>query len=293
MIQIGILSCEAECYSTQRLVEAAKKRGHEVNIINTVRCFLQIATGELSIHYGEGLPKVNAVIPRIGASVTLYGTTVVRQFENMHIYTLNDAAAILRSRDKLHSLQLLAQHVPLPKTGFAHTQEDLLNIIEKMGGYPLVIKLLEGSQGKGVILAETPATATSIVDSFHRLKAQFLVQQYIEDAHGSDIRCFVIGDEVVATMQRQAQAGEFRANLHRGGKGTYIEITAEERAMAIKAAKIMGLNVAGVDILRTPKKSMVLEVNSSPGLKGIEHVSGIDIAGKIIEYIENQIKGRL
>jgi len=292
MIQIGILSCEAECYSTQRLMEAAKKRGHEVSIINTVRCFLQIASNELSIHYNEGLPKVDAIIPRIGASVTLYGTTLVRQFGNMKVYTLNEAAAILRSRDKLHSLQLLAQHVPLPKTGFAHSPEDLYEIIEKIGGYPLVIKLLEGSQGKGVILAETAATAMSIFDSFHRLKAPFLVQQYIAEACGSDIRCFVIGDEVIATMQRKAQAGEFRANLHRGGVGSPIEITEEERAMAIKAAKVLGLNVAGVDILRTPKKSMVLEVNSSPGLKGIEHVSGQDIAGKIIEYIEKQIKER-
>ena len=217
-----------------------------------------------------------------------YGTTLVRQLQMMGIFTVNSSLAIIQSRDKLHSLQLLAKHVPLPKTAFAHTPEDIQKAIHELGGYPLIIKLLEGSQGKGVILAETPHTAVSIIDSFHCLRAPLLVQEYVAEAKGSDIRCFVIHDEVVATMQRQAQVGEFRANLHRGGKAEPVEITKEERAIAIKAARVMGLNIAGVDLLRGKDKSMVLEVNSSPGLKGIEQASGVDIASKIIEFIEKR-----
>jgi ribosomal protein S6--L-glutamate ligase len=290
-MQIGILSCEPSCYSTRRLIAAGEQRGHRVHVFNTLRTYLHITSNELAIHSeGLPLPKLDALIPRIGASVTFYGTTLVRQLQAMGIFSVNDSQAIIRSRDKLHSLQLLAPHVPLPKTGFAHSPEDIQGVIKKIGGYPLIIKLLEGSQGKGVILAETPNTTSSIVDSFHRLRAPFLVQQYIEEAKGCDIRCLVIDGQVVATMKREAQGGEFRANLHRGGKALAVEITPEERDMAIKAAQIMGLQVSGVDILRTPKGSMVLEVNSSPGLRGIEQASGKDIAGKIMEYVERKAK---
>lgn len=293
-MQIGILSCEPTCYSTRRLVAAGEDRGHRIFVFNTTRTFLHINTGELSV-YTEGapIPKLDAVIPRIGASVTFYGTTLVRQLQNMGIFAVNDSQSIVRSRDKLHSLQLLAQHVPVPKTGFAHTPEDIQGVIKKIGKFPIIIKLLEGSQGKGVILAETPNATSSIVDSFHRLRAPFLVQQYIEEAKGFDIRCLVIDGQVVAAMKRQAQGDEFRANLHRGGKAVEVDITREENDMALKAAEVMGLQVAGVDILRTPKQSMVLEVNSSPGLRGIEHASGKDIAGKMIEFIEKKTKKHL
>lgn len=291
-MKIAILSRKRSLYSTRRLVEAAEERGHQAQVINTLRAYMNIASNRPEIHYdGRILSDFDAVIPRIGASVTFYGTALLRQFEMMGVYPLNESVAISRSRDKLRSLQLLARKgIGLPVTGFAHSPDDIQDLITMVGGAPLVIKLLEGTQGIGVVLAETQKAAESVIEAFMGLRANILVQEYIREAGGADIRCFVIGDKVVAAMKRQAVAGEFRSNLHRGGSASIIKITPEERSTAVRAANIMGLNVAGVDILRSNHGAVVMEVNSSPGLEGIEAATGKDIAGMIIEFIERNAR---
>jgi ribosomal protein S6--L-glutamate ligase len=294
-MKIAILSRNAKLYSTQRLIEAAKVREHEVRVLDVLRCYMNITSHRPSIHYmGEDLTDFDAVIPRIGASVTFYGTAVLRQFEMMGVYPLSESVAITRSRDKLRSLQLLARKgVGLPVTGFAHAPDDIDDLLKMVGGAPVVIKLLEGTQGIGVVLADNKKAAQSIIEAFMGLKTHILVQEFIKETAGADIRCFVIGDKVVAAMKRQAPEGEFRSNLHRGGTASPVRITPEERATAIRAAQTMGLNVAGVDILRSNQGPLVIEVNSSPGLEGIEATTGEDIAGKIIEFIEkNATRGR-
>ncbi|MDB6095825.1 MAG: ribosomal protein modification protein [Francisellaceae bacterium] len=287
-MRIAILSRRKKLYSTARLVEAAQERGHEVEVIDTLRCYMNIASHKPSVHYdGKKVEGFDAVIPRIGASITFYGTAVLRQFEMMGIFPVNESVAISRSRDKLRSLQLLARKgIGLPITGFAHSPDDTQDLLKMVGGSPVVIKLIEGTQGMGVVLAETPKAAESVIEAFAGLKVPILIQEFIKEAECSDIRCFVVGDKVVATMKRQAKPGEFRSNIHRGGKGSAIKITPEERSTAVRAAKVMGLNVAGVDILRSNHGPVVLEVNSSPGLKGIEGTTGIDVASKIIDFIE-------
>ncbi len=287
-MRIAILSRNSKLYSTQRLVEAAIQRGHEVKVIDVLRCYMNITAHQPSIHYkGDILAGFDAVIPRIGASVTFYGTAVLRQFEMMGVYPLNESVAITRARDKLRSLQLLARKgIGMPVTGFAHAPDDIDDLIKMVGGPPLVIKLLEGTQGIGVVLAETYQAAESVIQAFLGLKEHILVQEYIAETQGSDIRCFVIGDKVVAAMRRQARQGEFRSNIHRGGSANLVKITPEERSTAVRAARTIGLNVAGVDILRSKHGPLVLEVNSSPGLKGIEAATGKDIASQMIEFIE-------
>lgn len=287
-MKLGILSRKKELYSTRRLVEAAEERGHSVRVIDPLRCYMNISANNPTIHFkGEDLGGFDAIIPRIGASITFYGTAVVRQFEMMGVYCLNESQAITRARDKLRSMQLLSREgIGLPITGFAHSPDDTEDLVSLIGKPPLIIKLLEGTQGKGVVLAETKKAAESVIDAFRNLDAYFLVQEFIGEAMGSDIRCFVVGDEVVASMMRRAKEGEFRSNLHRGGKAEPIEITAAERTTAIHAAQIMGLNVAGVDIIRGKNGPLVLEVNSSPGLEGIEKSTVKNVAGLIIEFIE-------
>lgn len=291
-MKIGILSRKPELYSTIRLVEAAEQRGHEVAVINHLLCYMNITSSNPSIHYkGDVLSDYDAIIPRIGASVTFYGMAVVRQFEMMGVYSVNESVAIGRSRDKLRSLQLLARKgIGLPVSGFAHSTKATDDLIDMVGGAPLIVKLLEGTQGKGVVLAETHKAAESTIEAFRVLKTRFLVQQFIKEAGGADIRCFVVGDRVIASMIRQSKPGEFRSNLHRGGTASLIKITPEERATAVKSAKIMGLNVAGVDLLRSNSGPMVMEVNSSPGLEGIEAAAGKDVAGAIITFIEKNAK---
>jgi ribosomal protein S6--L-glutamate ligase len=293
-MKIAVLSQKKNLYSTRRLMEAAKQRGHEVRVIDPLRCYMNITSHQPVIHHrGKPLNDLDAVIPRIGASILFYGTALVRQFEAMGIFTLNSSAAISRARDKLHSMQLLScKGIGLPVTGFAHAPDDIKGVIKMVGDAPLVIKLLEGTQGIGVVLAETNNAAESVIDAFWGLKANILIQEYIKEAEGSDIRCFVIGSRVIAAMQRRAREGEFRANLHRGGTATPVKLTAEERAMAVRAAKAIGLNVAGVDILRSKRGPLVIEVNSSPGLEGIENSSGKDIAAAMIQFIEDNLKSR-
>jgi len=291
-VKIAILSRKKTLYSTRRLVEAAQQRGHEAHVIDTLRCYMNIVSHKPEIHYrGENLTGFDAVIPRIGASITFYGTAVVRQFEMMGVYSLNESVAIARSRDKLRSVQLLARKgIGLPVSGFAHSPDDVQDLIKMVGGAPVVIKLLEGTQGIGVVLAETQKAAESVIEAFMGLKANILVQEFIQEAGGADIRCLVIGDKVVAAMQRQAREGEFRSNLHRGGSASLVKITPEERSTAVRAAAVMGLNVAGVDILRSHHGPVVMEVNSSPGLEGIETITDRDIAGMIIEFIVREAK---
>lgn len=291
-MKIAILSRNKKLYSTRRLVEAAEAQGHEVRVVDTLHCYMDITSNKPSVQYkGELLDGYNAVIPRIGASITFYGTAVLRQFEMMGVYPVNESVAISRSRDKLRSLQLLSRKgVGLPVTGFCHSPDNIQDLIKLVGGAPLVIKLLEGTQGIGVVLAETKKAAESVIEAFMGLKANIMVQEYIKEAGGADIRCFVIGDKVVAAMKRQAQEGEFRSNLHRGGSAEVIKLTPEERSTAVRSAKIMGLNVAGVDILRSNHGPVVMEVNSSPGLRGIEEATGKDVAGMIIKFIEKQAK---
>ncbi|MDW5378182.1 30S ribosomal protein S6--L-glutamate ligase [Halomonas sp. HP20-15] len=287
-MHIALLSRNRNLYSTRRLVEAGQSRGHSVRVVDTLRCYMNIASHRPSIHYkGAELETFDAVIPRIGASVTFYGCAVLRQFEMMSTYVLNDNVSITRSRDKLRSLQLLSRKgLGLPITGFAHSPDDIPDLITMVKGAPLVIKLLEGTQGIGVVLAETNQAAESVIQAFMGMKANIMVQEYIKEARGADIRCFVIGDKVVASMKRQAAEGEFRSNLHRGGSASVIRITPEERSTAIRAAKAMGLRVAGVDLLRSNHGPVIMEVNSSPGLQGIENATGRDIAGLIIEHLE-------
>jgi ribosomal protein S6--L-glutamate ligase len=291
-MKIGILSRKEALYSTSRLKEAAILLDHEVQIINPLRCYMNITSHHPAIHYkGEELKGFDAIIPRIGASITFYGTAVVRQFEMMGVYCVNESVAISRSRDKLRSLQLLARRgIGLPVTGFAHSTKFTADLISMVGGSPLVVKMLEGTQGIGVVLAETQKAAQSVIEAFRGLKANILVQEYIKEASGSDVRCFVIGGKVVASMIRKGGEGEFRSNIHRGGKASVIRITPEERSTAIRAAKIMGLNVAGVDMLRSNHGPVVMEVNSSPGLEGIEKTTKVDIASLVIKFIEKNAK---
>ena len=287
-MKIGILSRKAELYSTRRLVEAARGRDHEVHVINPLRCYMDITSHHPEIHYkGEKLQGFDAIIPRIGASITYYGTAVVRQFEMIGVYCLNESVAITRSRDKLRSLQLLARKgLGLPVTGFAHSTQYTDDLISLVGGAPLVVKMIEGTQGVGVVLAETDKAAQSVIQAFRSLKANILVQEFVKESSGRDIRCWVIGDKVVAAMLRQGPEGEFRSNLHRGGRAETIRITPEERSTAVRAAKIMGLRVAGVDMLRSNHGPVIMEVNSSPGLEGIEKTTGKDVAGMVIAFIE-------
>jgi ribosomal protein S6--L-glutamate ligase len=269
------------------LKEAGKNRGHDVHIVDYLRCYMDIASRRPQVIY-QGAPlQVDAVIPRIGASNTFYGTAVVRQFEMMGVFVANESQAISRSRDKLRSLQLLAREgIGLPVTGFARSTRDPRGLIQLVGGAPLVIKLLEGTQGIGVVLAETEQAAESVIEAFRGLEANILVQEFIREAKGVDIRCFVVGGKVIAAMMRQASKGEFRSNLHRGGKAAPVRITPEERSTAVRSAKTMGLHVAGVDLLRSNHGPVVMEVNSSPGLEGIERASGHDVAGEVIGFIE-------
>jgi ribosomal protein S6--L-glutamate ligase len=291
-MKIGILSTNRNLYSTRRLVEAGEERGHTMRVVNHKRCYMNIATSRPAVHYrGEVLNDFDAVIPRIGASVTFYGTAVVRQFEMMDVYALNESVAISRSRDKLRAIQLLSRRgIGLPVTGFANSPDDTEDLLNQVGGAPVVIKLLEGTQGKGVVLAETRNAAESVIDAFRGLSANFLVQEFIKEAGGADLRCFVVGDKVVAAMMRQGAEGEFRSNLHRGGSAKVVKITPEERSTATRAARIMGLNMAGVDLLRSNHGPVVMEVNSSPGLEGIEKATKKNVAGIIIEFVEKNAK---
>jgi ribosomal protein S6--L-glutamate ligase len=293
-MKIGILSVDPELYSTRRLRETAARRGHAVAVIDPLRCYMNITANNPTIHYGGyEVRGLDAIIPRIGASITFYGTAVVRQFEMMGVYSLNESIAISRSRDKLRSLQLMARKgIGLPVTGFAHSTEYTEDLIEQVGGAPLVLKLLEGTQGIGVVLTETAQAAKSVVEAFRGLNANILIQEFIKEANGSDIRCFVIGRRVVAAILRTGKPGEFRSNLHRGGEAKPIKITPEERSAAVRAARVVGLRVAGVDILRSSRGPLVLEVNSSPGLEGIETTTGTDIADLVIAFIEKNAKPR-
>jgi ribosomal protein S6--L-glutamate ligase len=291
-MKIAILSTNRNLYSTRRLVEAGHERGHEMPVYNHKRCYMNIMSSNPEIHYnGEAIQNVDAIIPRIGASVSFYGTAVVRQFEVMGVYSVNESVAIGRSRDKLRASQLLSRRgIGLPKTGFASAPGDTDDLLKLVGGPPVVIKLLEGTQGVGVVLAETRKAAESVIEAFRGLKANFIVQEFIKEAGGADLRCFVIGDKVVASMIRQAREGEFRSNLHRGGTAKLVKITPEERRTAVRSARVMGLNVAGVDLLRSARGPVVMEVNSSPGLEGIEQATGRDVAGMVIEFIEKNAR---
>ncbi|MCE3044403.1 MULTISPECIES: 30S ribosomal protein S6--L-glutamate ligase [Legionella] len=292
-MKIAILATNPHLYSHQRLKEAGEAAGHEVNIINPLYCYMNVAASSPKVHYrgGEPLPKYDAVIPRIGASITYYGTAVLRHMETMGMYTLNESIAISRSRDKFRSLQILARKgIPMPLTSFAQSPDDTEDLIRMVGGAPLVIKLLEGTQGKGVILADSHQSAVSIINAFKEMSANILVQEFIQESKGTDIRCFVIGDKVVAAVKRQAKEGEFRANVHQGGKAQKVALSPQERAIAIGAAKAMGLKVAGVDLIRSNHGPLVLEINSSPGLEGVEKATHINIAGKIIQYIEKNAR---
>ncbi|MEX2581233.1 MAG: 30S ribosomal protein S6--L-glutamate ligase [Verrucomicrobiales bacterium] len=292
-MKIAILSRNKKLYSTRRLFESAEARGHEVRVIDYVRCHMEITSMRPAIFLGdEKLTGFDAIIPRIGATYTHFGCAVVRQFEMMGVYSVNESVAISRSRDKLRSLQLLARKgIGLPVTGFAHDPRTTEALIKQVGGAPLVIKLLEGTQGVGVVLTETKKAAESVIEAFRGLNANILAQEFIKEAGGADIRCLVVGGKVVAAMKRQGKEGEFRSNLHRGGSASIVKITPEERSTATRAAKILGLNVAGVDLLRSNHGPVVLEVNSSPGLEGIENATGKDVAALIIELIEKAEKG--
>lgn len=287
-MKIAVLSRNPRLYSTRRLVEAGQQRGHKMTVIDTLRAYMNIASHKPQIHYrGRPLEEFDAVIPRIGASVTFYGCAVLRQFEMMGVFPLNESVAISRSRDKLRSLQLLSRRgLGMPVTGFAHSPDDIPDLIDMVGGAPLVIKLLEGTQGIGVVLCETHKAAESVIEAFMGLEQNIMAQEYIREAGGADIRCFVVGEKVIASIKRQAKPGEFRSNLHRGGTASLVKISPEERMTAIRAAKVMGLNVAGVDILRSNRGPLVMEVNSSPGLEGIETTTGKDVAAIIIQYLE-------
>lgn len=287
-MKIVILSRNPRLYSTRRLIEAAEIRGHEALVLDHTKCYMSLKQGQPSIHYkGKEIENVNAVIPRIGASVTFYGTAIVRQFEMMNIFSTNPSQAITRSRDKLRSMQLLAKAgLGMPITGFANHINDVDDLINMVGGAPLVIKLLEGTQGIGVVLAETTKAAQSVIEAFHGLDADILIQEFIKESRGADIRAFVVNGRIVGAMKRQAKDGEFRSNLHRGGTSSLINLTMKERYTALKAAKVLGLSVAGVDMLQSKRGPLIMEVNSSPGLEGIERATGEDIAGKIIEFVE-------
>ncbi len=293
-MKIGILSRRGSLYSTARLRQAALDRGHEAVVVDYLRCYMNITSRRPKVLYAGKPLLFDAIIPRIGATYTFYGSAVVRQFEVMGVFSANDSQAITRARDKLRSLQLLAgEGLGMPVTSFAHSTKDIDGLIEIVGGAPLIIKLLEGTQGVGVVLAETSKAAESVVAAFRQLDANILVQQFIREAGGADIRAFVVGRRVVAAMKRQAAAGEFRSNLHRGGKAKQIKLTPEERKTAVKAAHTLGLQVAGVDMLRSAHGPLVIEVNASPGLEGIEKATGVDVAGTVIEFLERRVARRL
>jgi ribosomal protein S6--L-glutamate ligase len=291
-LRIAILSRNPKLYSTRRLIEAGTALGHQVDVIDTMHCYMDITSSQSSVRYnGKPLPYYDAVIPRIGASVTFYGTSVVRQFEMMGTFSVNESVAISRSRDKLRSLQLLSRKgIGMPRTGFAHHPDKIDDLIKNVGGAPVVIKLLEGTQGIGVVLAHTQKTAEAIIEAFMGLNADILVQEYIKEAGGADVRCLVVGGKVIAAMKRQAAEGEFRSNLHRGGSASIVKLSPAERKTAINAAKTMGLNMCGVDILRSNSGPVVIEVNSSPGLGGIETATGKDVARMIIQFLEKNAK---
>ncbi len=291
-MRIALLTRNANLYSHVRLIEAAEQRGHTMDPIDTLKVYINIASHRPEMRYrGDIVEGYDAVIPRIGASITSFGTAVLRQFEVQGIYPLNESVAITRSRDKLRSFQLLSRRgIGLPLTAFAHATSEAEDLIDMVGGTPVVIKLLEGTQGVGVVLADTMDAARSMIQAFGKLKANILVQEYIKEAKAQDIRCLVVGGKVIASMMRKGADGEFRSNLHRGGSSRTIKITPEERSTAVRAAKVMGLNVAGVDMLRSNHGPVIMEVNSSPGLEGIEKATGIDVAGKIIEFIEANAK---
>ena len=293
-MKIVMLARNPELYSHKRMVEAAEARGHEIEIINTTRCYMNITSHRPQVFYqGEPVTGVDAIIPRIGASITSYGAAVVRQFEMMGVWSMNESVAIVRSRDKLRSLQILSKHgIGLPVTAFAHDTRRAEELIDMVGGAPVVIKLLEGTQGLGVVLGETRDSAKSVIQAFRGAKVDILVQEFIKEAEGADIRCFVIDGKVVAAMKRQGPEGEFRSNIHRGGTAARIRITPEERSTAVRAAKHLGLNVCGVDMLRSNHGPVVMEVNSSPGLEGVEKATGIDVADKIIRFIESNADAR-
>jgi len=293
-MKLAILSRNSKLYSTQRLVEAARARGHQVRVLDPLRCYMRIDPNALVIHYkGKALPRFDAVIPRIGASVTFYGTAVLRQFEMMDVFALNKSDAILRARDKLRCMQLLAQQgIGLPATVFGDNPDDTTDLLAMLGAAPHVIKLVEGTQGTGVVLAEKPAASRSVIEAFRGLYANFLVQEFIKEAKGADIRAFVVGGKVIAAMKRQATPGEFRSNLHRGGSAEVVKLNAAEVDVALRAAAVMGLAVAGVDLLRSKRGPLVLEVNSSPGLEGIEGATQLDVADAIVEYIERRVQRR-
>ncbi|WP_009544665.1 30S ribosomal protein S6--L-glutamate ligase [Crocosphaera subtropica] len=286
-MKIAILSQDASLYSTRRLKEAGEELGHEMRVVNYLRCYMNITSHKPAVYYnGKLLESFDAVIPRIAASKTFYGTAVVRQFEVMGVFSANESQAISRSRDKLRCLQILARDgIGLPVTGFAHATQDIEGLLDFVGGAPVVIKLLEGTQGIGVVLADTNNAAKSVIEAFRQLDANILVQEFIKEAAGVDLRCFVVGGKVVAAMKRKGAEGDFRSNLHRGGKADMVKLTPEERTTAVRAAKSMGLKVAGVDMLRSNHGPVVMEVNSSPGIEGIEKASGIDVAKKIIEFL--------
>ena len=291
-MKVAILSANPDLYSTRRLVEAAEKRGHEPHVINHNHCYVGMETGNNKVFLGEQvLTDFHAIIPRIGASVTFHGGSIIRQFEVKNIYTTLSSLALVRSRDKLRATQVLAKNgIGIPKTVFAKQPRDVNNLIKTVGGPPLIVKLLEGTQGLGVVLAETKTAAKSVIEAFYGLNANILVQEFIKEAGGSDIRAFVVGGKVIAAYKRQGQEGEFRSNLHRGGLGEKVKLSSIEKKTAVAATKSLGLNIAGVDMLRSERGPLVLEVNSSPGFEGVENVTGVDVAGKIIEFIEKQIE---
>jgi ribosomal protein S6--L-glutamate ligase len=291
-MKIAILSRKHSLYSTRRLVEAARDRGHSADVIDTLRCYMNISSSSPNVHYkGELLKTYDAVIPRIGASVTFYGAAVIRQLEMMGVFCMNDSVAITRARDKLRSLQILSKKgIGLPITGFAHSMAEIDDLIRMVGGPPLVIKFLEGTQGIGVILVETASAARSVLEAFLGLKVNIMVQEFIREAKGCDLRCFVVGGKVVASMMRKAKSPEeFRSNLHRGGCAEPVQLTDEERKMAVRAAHIIGLNVAGIDMIRSDRGPLIMEVNASPGLEGIERTTGVNVAGEIIKFIEESL----
>ncbi|HJR74642.1 MAG TPA: 30S ribosomal protein S6--L-glutamate ligase [Luteimonas sp.] len=291
-MKLAILSRNGKLYSTRRLVDAARERGHTVRVLDPLRCYMRIASDGFQMHYkGRQLAGYDAVLPRIGASITRYGTAVLRQFELMGSYTPNPAGAVLRARDKLRCHQLLAaQGIDLPATVFGDNPDDTMDLLSMLGPPPHVIKLNEGTQGAGVMLTEKPSASRGVIEALRGLYANFLVQEFIGEAKGADLRCFVVGGQVVAAMRRQAEQGEFRSNLHRGGTAERAMASPEEQAAAVRAAKVIGLGVAGVDLIQSSRGPLILEVNSSPGLEGIEAASGMDIAGKIVEYIAKKQK---
>ena len=291
-MKLAILSRNGKLYSTRRLVEAARERGHSVRVLDPLRCYMRISTEGFEMHYkGAHIAGYHAVVPRIGASVTRYGCAVLRQFELMGSYTPNRADAVARARDKLRAHQLLAaQKIGMPATVFGDNPDDTVDLLSMLGPPPHVVKLNESSQGAGVILTEKPSASRSVVETLRGLYANFLVQEFIAEADGADLRCFVVGDEVVAAMRRQAPKGDFRSNLHRGGTAEPVAPSEDECRVAIRAAKVLGLGVAGVDLIRANRGPLVLEVNASPGLEGIEAATGVDIAGKIVELLANGAK---